>query len=85
MTDQPSIPNEAAFLHALGINPGVVRAGSTNINFESGTPVISLVLIIPKTWDELAVAIAAGQSGKIPEQPKAPGDRKPRKTAAKKP
>lgn len=44
MTEQQKIEiaNEGVFLEALGINPGMVRAGSVHVEFsKEGAPIIS--------------------------------------------
>lgn len=79
------IANEAGFVNALGINPGIVKRGSINITFEEGKPVVSLTLMLPVDFQTLAGAFMAG-AGAPPESPpavKQPEDhKKPVKKAA---
>jgi hypothetical protein len=94
MTEQspevPRINNEAAFIAAMGINPGVVKQGTVGIEFAGGTPQVYFTLIVPTDWKQLATAIAAGESGIMPEpspEVAQPQDRTPparRKPPAKK-
>lgn len=88
---EPQINNEGAFIHAVGINPGVVKAGSVSIVFENQQPFVVCTLTLPVDWPTLAAAIAAGNNGVMPMaeiEPKEPEDHKPpvraRKAPAKK-
>lgn len=83
--EAPAINNEAAFLAAMGINPGQVKAGTVGIEFIGGAPMINFVLLYPTTWEMLTRAIAAGAVGAMPGPRPVPEDHKePAKKAARK-
>jgi hypothetical protein len=92
VTDEtPSIPNEAKFMSALGVDPATVKAGSIKIDWRDGVPVIewtSMVGVSPQTLGLafLAAAPAPEDTEGVPPV-KQPTDHKPKtaKKTAKKP
>lgn len=82
----PTVQNEAAFVAAIGINPGMVVPGTIKIEFVDSHPVVKMGLVLAVTWDGLGKAIEAGQTGVMPALAPVPEDHKPpaRKTPPRK-
>ena len=91
MTEQTGeldlIADEAAFVSALGLNPGTIKAGTVNIVFLQGRPHITFEAIHAVPPRLLGAAfLASSQSVEEPvEEPKKkpPAKRAPAKKAAK--
>lgn len=77
------IADEAAFVSALGLNPGNIKAGTVNIEFIAGRPHITFTAIHAVPPRLLGAAfLAASGAPEEPEEPK-PVPPKAKKTAAK--
>lgn len=90
MTNQPTpqINDEAAFMSALGVDPGTVLSGSIKIEFQGGgQPVISWTTITTVDITALGAAmLAAGQSHAAPAgQPEETGRKQPQDRKKKRP
>lgn len=67
MTEQ-NIPNEAAFLHALGVDPNKVKAGSTTIQWNGPNPVLIFTMMQEASPAVLGHALIASAQPPAPER-----------------